>query len=258
MPSFAVALRDASRAQRQSGFECADERRLADARVARHERRAAGDERTHRVEPRAVERREVDDAVARAFVGGVEGRRGFGVGRSEVVFGQQDRRGDLVGFARRQKAVEEFGDRHGLRERGHEQCLIDVRGDDVRLFREVRGAPDDVVAARQDAFDHPLSVAAFGADHLVAHDDRIGRADAFEADAAADAAGDRAPFVQHVVPAPRGTGDDSSDLGAHAFCSFSVVSGFSAGSSRSGRGRYSRAYSPSEGKILSATHITGA
>ena len=145
-----------------------------------------------------------------------------------------------------------------MRERGHEQCLIDVRGDDVRLFREVRGAPDDVVAARQDAFDHPLSVAAFGADHLVAHDDRIGRAEAFEADAAADAAGDRAPFVQHVVPAPRGTGDDSSDLGVHAFCSFSVVSGFSAGSSRSGRGRYSRAYSPSEGKILSATHITGA
>ena len=115
-------------------------------------------------------------------------------------------------------------------------------------------APDDVVAARQDAFDHPLSVAAFGADHLVAHDDRIGRAEAFEADAAADAAGDRAPFVQHVVPAPRGTGDDSSDLGVHAFCSFSVVSGFSAGSSRSGRGRYCGRIPPAREDLVRHAH----
>ena len=72
------------------------------------------------------------------------------------------------------------------------------------LLRKVRSPTDHIVAAGTDVADDVVAPVVGLAGDLVAHHHRVGRPDAFQTQAPADAAADGFPVVQHLVPTPCG------------------------------------------------------
>ena len=145
---------------------------------------------------------------------------GFGILCHSPAYGQQNRDGYAVGLAGYQEAVDELRSRHGREQRHDQQRPVEVGGDDVRLFGEVRGPANDVVAARQYFADDSGVLFVPFANDPVAHDYGIGRTYAFQTQASPDTALDRFPGVRaDVVPAACRTDYRSGELSLHNSCS---------------------------------------
>lgn len=90
---------------------------------------------------------------------------------------------DVIGPGSREEAVDKGSGGGRVGERGHEHGAVDVCGDDMRLFRQVRSLPYDVVPAGMYAGDKSSSVrSGFGSIHDVAYGHRIGGANAFDSE----------------------------------------------------------------------------
>ena len=137
---------------------------------------------------------------------------GHSLGRRtrQIGLGQKYRHWHLVRLARNQKTVNELRSRLGREERGHEQRLIEIGGNDMRLLREVRRSPYDIVAARFDVGDDGLPRLVTLATHDVANDDGICRPHPFQAQPPAYAARDRTFAQQHLVEASPGAQDHAA------------------------------------------------
>ena len=148
---------------------------------------------SHLLHAPALPDRHLQHPVAGPLVDRAELRDGLRV--LQVELRQEDRHRDLVGLAGHQKPVHELRGRLGRTQRRHQQRLVDVGGDDMRLFRKVRSPADHVVAPRQDVGDHIVAPLVGLARHFVAHHHGIGRTHPFQAQSAPDAAAHRLTVV---------------------------------------------------------------
>ena len=129
------------------------------------------------------------------------------VGLPIVCFVESEDDGHTIGFSGGQEAVDECGGGFGARDSHHQQCLVDIGGEDVALFGEVGGFADDVVAALVNFCDKGglacgQFVARYRNGDSISHGHRIGRTNAAQAEVTLDAAGHYAPIVcAHFVMA---------------------------------------------------------
>ena len=215
-----MAFGDIARADVEPRLDGSGQGRFPHSGVAGQQGRVSLQQFPHGLDAGAVERRKLEDGVPGAFIGGFECGYGFGILCRQVGFGQQNRDGYAVGLAGYQEAVDELRSRHGREQRHDQQRPVEVGGDDVRLFGEVRGPANDVVAARHYFADDSGVLFVPFADDPVAHDYGVGRTYAFQTQASPDTALDRFPGVRaDVVPAARRADYRSGELSLHNSCS---------------------------------------
>ena len=201
----AAARRDLARADVQRGIDRPDQRRLADARIAGQQRdfpRQTRFQRFHSVAPLGAR---LQHLVAGQRIRVQEGGPGLAqlVGHIQIALIEHERRRYAIRLGRHQKAVDELVVRGRAVQRHDQESLIDVRRDDMRLFRQVRGAANDVVAAGTDADDRGRTVVGRLVLDPIADHHRIGGAAAPQTQAAPNPSGKRAPAadVAEHVPA---------------------------------------------------------
>ena len=202
MTPFMVAVGDLPRTDVERRVDGMYERRFSNARVPRQQRHAAFEQFADRFNTDTFRGRNLQHAVSGTFVYGAEFRHGGRI--LQVGFRKCDRYGHLVGLAGHQEAVYELRGRFRGPQCRQQQCLVDVCGDDMGLLRKVRSPTDHIVAAGTDVADDVVTPVVGLASDLVAHHHRVGRPDAFQTQAPADAAADGLPVVQHLVPTPCG------------------------------------------------------
>ena len=195
--ALVVSLRDFPRPCLRAGQDGVDEGGFSHARVAGEERDASAKLCLHLVEPLALRRRNFEAGIAD---GGVEVYQAVQVTPVilvvQVRFVEEEQDGDAVGFGCSQETVDEGGGCFRMVHGDHQHALVQVGRDDVRLLREVGGAPDDVVFPVLDFGDEGCPFPVFDDAYTVAHGHGVGAADAFQAEVAFHLALHVAPVVR--------------------------------------------------------------
>ena len=126
------------------------------------------------------------------------------VGREPVRLVEHQHHRNPVGFGRRQKAIDEDGACLRIIHRDDEHRLVDVGGQNVALFAQVLRLTNDIVSALINARDERRPFLIHGNLHMVAHSNRVGAANAFQAKIAFDFAFHQLAIIGfHRVPAAR-------------------------------------------------------
>ena len=173
-----------------------DEGGFAYARMARKQGDAPAKFGLEEVDARALCGRHLEAGVAD---GGVEADEAVQVAEVGLVVSvrlvEYELYRNAIGFGRGQKTVDEGGRSFGIVDGDDEQALVEVGGDDVRLFRQVGGTADDVVTPVFNLADESRAFPVENDLHVVSHSHRIGAADALQAEGAPDFALDAASVL---------------------------------------------------------------
>lgn len=103
---------------------------------------------------------------------------------------------DVVGFGSSEKTIDESGSSSRVGNSYDEYALVEVCGNDMKLFREISRFAYNIVAAVVEGGD----VARFGVEfNAVAHSDWVSSFDAFDSEIAFDFAREVALFVANEV-----------------------------------------------------------
>ena len=179
--ALVVVFRYFPRPRLEVGVDGIDECRLADARVPREERDAVVEQGTDFVDAFATDGGHLVTGIADVLI---EVHQSVEVAQLVVVVAvhlvEDEADGYAVGFRRGKEAVDEDGRCLGVVHRDHQETLVEVRGDDVRLLGEVGGAADDVVLPVVDGGDEGSALVVEHDVHAVAHGDGVGAPDAFQ------------------------------------------------------------------------------
>ena len=128
----------------------------------------------------------------------------------DVCLVEDDGHGYSVCFCRCEEAVDEHGAGLRVADGGHQECLVDVCGDDVALLGEVGCLADDVVSPLLDAGDECGALWVEEYLDVVSHCHGVGAAYAFEPEVPLDLAGYVLPgCCAHDVPASCVLDDES-------------------------------------------------
>ena len=126
------------------------------------------------------------------------------VGREPVRLVEHQHHRNLVGLGRCQEAIDEDGARLRIIHRDDEHRLIDVGGQNMALFAQVLRLANDIVSALINARDERRPLLIHGNLHMVAHSNRVGATNAFQAKIAFDFAFHQLAIIGfHRVPAAR-------------------------------------------------------